>query len=185
MPVENEQKFILSLKPSDIVKLCNDYNGSVNKIKQGYINDARFRNQASISGIIDEHFDQKWFHNKSYFTWKYFQDDQLYEFEMEIENDEFKKLWKNTTDRIEKIRVKFYQKDVIWATDFLFKETVNHHYITIAECEMPVDWKSPKHIPAMIKKNIIYTVPRNDGYKWTNKLLADTVYCSKMLKEII
>jgi CYTH domain-containing protein len=190
MAIENERKYILSLKTSFIPTLKNLLNATIYKLEQGYIENARVRSISRYNGSIDSLDDlsstQNWTDNEYFFTWKQkrIKEPSLIEIETTIVPTDFNELFEQCSNKITKYRAKLDGFGVTWDIDFLFQKDISDHYITIAEAEMPEGWDVPSVLPDFVKTHLIYLVPREDDYRWTNKKLSDVPYVRRMLNEV-
>lgn len=142
MPIENERKYLLDMSSIDEIST-----NSITKkqIKQGYLS-KRARIRSTNQDNVISYF----------FTFKKLVDEKLIEIETLISKEDFKKLWTVAKFKIKKTRY-LYEK---WEIDFFYKK--DQLYLAMAEIEMTEDENEPKTIPELIKKYIIYNVPRNN-----------------------
>ncbi|MFA5488451.1 MAG: hypothetical protein WC284_04450 [Candidimonas sp.] len=169
MPIENEVKFIVDDKLGELWTnlILNDFKKS--HIVQHYLNkDTRIRKITKSSTTY-------------IFSFKKPTPDGTIEVECPISEDDYNSLIKTATNSLEKIRFKKKYDNITWDVDYL--RNLNSTYFVMAEAEMPVNQKSPEHIPPFIEKHIIYTVPDNDK-RFSNKCLSDPEWAEKMLNEI-
>lgn len=191
MSIENERKYIISLKPAFIPTLKNLLKGEIYFLSQGYLENARVRSISKFNGSLDSLDDlslssPNWTDKEYFFTWKQkrVKEPGLIEIETEIVPSDFNELFEQSSNRISKYRAKLEGFGVTWDIDFLFQDNLSEHYITIAEAEMPEGWDVPSILPDFIKSHLIYLVPREDDYRWTNKKLSDVPYVRRMLNEV-
>lgn len=179
MPVENERKYILDLSIDQLEKICKEFNGKEQEIKQSYIKDGRIRRISSFTrniGVVVITY-------KYIFTWKYtLNDGTLIEIETEINWRDYERLCKESKNLITKRRVKFEFDNMHWDLDFLLSGS--KHYITIAECEMPEGMDAPAKLPQFVNDTLIFLVPRSESKKWTNKRLTNSKKTIKMVNTV-
>ncbi len=176
MPIENERKYIISLDSDKIEWLCEKYNGVLYNIKQAYINGGRIRLIEQQNFLLD--------YPRFIFTWKVRRPvGDMIEIETDISEPEFDDLWDMADTIITKQRVKILDHTVTWDIDFLADG--GDHYLTIAEVEMPVGLNEPLELPDFVKDNLLFLVPRNQDYIWTNKKLSDSIKVRRMIKEVL
>ena len=142
MPIENERKYLLDMSSIDEISTNSI---AKKQIKQGYLSKSARIRSTNQDNVISY-----------FFTFKKLVDKKLVEIETLISKKDFEKLWTVAKFKIKKIRY-LYEK---WEIDFFYKK--KKLYLAMAEIEMAEDEDEPKTIPKLIKKYIIYNVPRNN-----------------------
>lgn len=175
MPTENERKFLIKSDcEKDIASIAN----KTYRISQGYLIATR-----GITVRVRKSFQVETQNENFYFTLKVNTAGRVVEIENKIDKRDFEDLWNIALNKLEKIRYAVNFSKDIWEIDF-FKDYKNQTYIAIAEIEMPEGRIEPEVIPDFIYKNTIYKVPLTDA-RFSNKLLGDARYASKLLEEIL
>jgi len=171
MPIENEQKFILSLDAEeDIKNSCPMFF----KIQQGYIsNNARIRITTQLNGqTIYE------------FIFKYkTQDNITFVTSPKITEEDFGILRNEVKSVILKTKYILYTNAGEWEVNFL-KNEFDETYFVLAEYEMPAWQSRPDTIPDVIQKHLLKIVDKEDA-SFTNKRLSNEAYAVKKLKVIL
>lgn len=104
------------------------------------------------------------------------------EVENPLEERDFKDLWTQCMNKLEKIRYFVYDKDNLWEVDF-FKDHNRANYFCLAEFEMDEGLLRPNFIPDFIKDNLLYEVDLTDC-RFSSKLLADIRYAADMYNNL-
>lgn len=174
MPTENERKFVINKScQGEIEKASVDQY----KISQGYLIATRGIT-VRIRKLI-----KKSDGSKSYFfTLKVTTNGRCVEIEKPIDVRDFNDLWHIALNKLKKIRYIIINEEDIWEIDF-FKDYKGEIYFAVAEIEMEENKLEPDSIPDLIKNNVILKVPLNDA-RFSNKLLGDARYASRLLKNI-
>ena len=174
MPTENERKFVVK---KDCEKEISGIANRSYKISQGYLIATR-----GITVRVRRSISRETQNENFYFTLKVNTSGRVVEIENKIDKRDFEDLWNIALNKLEKIRYEVnFSKDV-WEIDF-FKDYKNETYIAVAEIEMPEGRIDPEVVPDFIYKNSIFKVPLTDS-RFSNKLLGDARYASKLLEEI-
>lgn len=117
-----------------------------------------------------------------YLTLKSGVNGRVVEIENAIDERDFKDLWGQCMNKLEKIRYLIKDNaDQIWEIDF-FKDHYQKNYFCLAEIEMPEGQDRPKLIPYFIKENLLYEVPLTDC-RFSSKLLADPRHAANIYTE--
>lgn len=163
MPIENELKYILSLK----LKEQAFSNWKKVEIKQGYLDDGpRIRKYGD--DLVFTY--KKWVESIN----------ALVEIENKISQKDFDYLFPMCTDIVRKTRFVKNNDGCEWVVDFLKNEHDDVYFI-LAEVEMPEEMESPTHILKELKSNVIL-IPEKGDKKFTNKMLSNESYAKIILQ---
>lgn len=110
---------------------------------------------------------------------------RVIEIEKKLDARDFNDLWNTTVNRLEKIRYDVIDDDYKWEID-AFKDHNHETYIIVAELELPEDMNRPNsnHIPKIINKNLLYSVPIDDD-RFASKKIADVKFAQNLYEEFI
>ena len=176
MPLENERKFVLQLKPQAVL---NDLFWSLDStgvpdikiFEQYYLNDScRIRAEANVGA--DPRWNvptgPRW---QRMFNFKKKVNNETVELEQKLLTPDFQKLVTVAESSLHKYRAAIEAGNYIWEVDFFvpqdtagieFRQRILHSYLIMAEVEMEESEKAPDSVPDFITKNLVYTVPAND-----------------------
>ncbi len=166
IPTENELKYLLNLEcEADLIAVAIN----VRHIHQGYL--------AFTKGMSLRVRETNG--NRYELTFKQKIKNRVVEIEKKIDLRDYTDLWDIAVNKLEKIRydIKDDAKG-LWEVD-VFKDHFHKSYIIIAEHEMPEGMETPKIIPKIIKKNLLYAVPKND-VRFASKKIANLKYAQKL-----
>jgi len=104
--------------------------------------------------------------------------DRIIEIEKKINERDFTDLWEVALNKLEKIRYDLICDKSKWEVDF-FKDHYQHTYFAQAEHEMPEGQLSPKFIPKIINKNLLFAVPIEDD-RFGSKRLANVKHAKEL-----
>ena len=171
MPIENEQKFILSLDvEEDIKNNCPLYF----KIQQGYLSaNAVIRVTERMGGqmVYEFIYKQKTNTGTTFVTHN------------RITEDDFETLREEVKSVVIKTRYWLYTIKGAWEIDFL-KNDVGETYFALAEYKMPEWQESPEILPGMIQRHLLKTIDKDD-VSFSDKRLSNEAYAVKKLKVIL
>ena len=166
--VENEVKFVLSTAPDLEARICAIPGMRRQEILQGYL-DRRSRvrriRERAEDGSQTETF---------FFTHKVKIDGEKKELEVQITAEDFSDYWKKVDSTVRKTRYKIAIEPVIWDIDFL-RDAHGQTIFAVAEAEMPRGMVKPEEIPAFLKSDVVFEVPR-DLKGFGNRALAEERY---------
>jgi CYTH domain-containing protein len=74
--------------------------------------------------------------------------------------------------------------DELWAIDLLAIGPAWTTYFVLAECEMPENRIAPLSIPPQITNNLLFAVPREETFLYSNYRLADVGYARSIYESI-
>jgi CYTH domain-containing protein len=160
MAIENENKYVLS--EAATLEAALERCGAPQRIEQGYLDShARIRR---IDG------------QGSWFTYKRRLADQSnVEIETAIDTRSFDLLWRESGRRLRKHRFKLRHGEIGWDVDFFKSEPGGGNYFAMAECEMPEGMTAPPDIHPLLRRHILFAVPREDD-RFRSYLLTDEAY---------
>jgi len=176
MPVENERKYVLSVKdPNAFGRQLLTLGGHSRHLRQGYLHTGA-QSSARIRDVSNdaEHLPK--------FTYKHLINGEIVEIENDITPEDFEKLWTKVESRIDKIRVVVPHDDLVWEVDFFLDEQVQT-YLVMAEVELDEGVELPYSVPSFISDNLLYLVPRDDP-RFFNTRLSDADKVRKLVKSV-
>ncbi len=155
--IENELKYILNLGAATDALWGNGKN--VTRIQQGYLGNegARIRKE------------DDW---RNSFTYKIDTPDGVEEFEIVIDDNSYARCWDIAHHKLIKDRVFFEHEGDDWVIDRFLRPDLSV-YFCMAEVEMIEGKEKPDNIPESILKYLVYTVPRNEGARWSSKAISN------------
>lgn len=119
-------------------------------------------------------------------TYKQKVNDRVVEIETKISQRDFNDLWSVAANKLDKIRYNVMTTiksgTYCWEVDF-FKDHHDHNYIAVAEHEMPEGQLEVSYIPKIIKRNLVFPVPRSDD-RFASKRLANVKYAKDLYNSI-
>jgi len=168
IPTENELKFLLNLEcEKDLIDAAKN----VRHIHQGYL--------AFTKGMSLRVRETNG--NRYELTFKQKIKNRVVEIEKKIDLRDFTDLWNISVNKLEKIRYDI-EDNGLWEVD-VFKDHFHKSYIIVAEYEMPEGMEHPKVIPKIIKKNLLYAVPKDD-VRFASKKIANLKYAQKLYQTL-
>jgi CYTH domain-containing protein len=170
MPVENENKYVLTMSPK-FEKKIRKMTKRWYYIEQSYL----VRSKGSTVRLRMER-------NRKdkicyILTVKQKVDEKIIEVEKKINSKDYLELSKAAEGWLTKIR---YVIDG-WEIDFF--KSGDETYFVMAEIEMPDGMVEPEFVPDFIQDNLIYQVPRED-FRFSSKKLSDIEYAKNLFEEV-
>jgi len=181
MPTENELKYLLHI---DSEPQFEELARGTRHIRQGYLGFSKGMSLRIRETLweTDERDSDRY-----ELTFKQKIKSRVIEIEKKLDSRDFEDLWNIAINRLEKIRYDLHVEDDLgvshhWEVD-AFKDHNHKTYIIVAEHEMPEDMDKPEFVPAIIKENLVYAVPRSDD-RFASKKIADVKYAKKLYEKM-
>lgn len=172
MPIENERKFVLDEDGGLEAGLAKTPGVARNFLRQAYLDSSGVRIRSiEADGKIDH-----------VFTYKRTIKGQVVEIETALSAIDFKRLWTQRRETLQKVRYSWNEGHFHWDVDF-FKRDDGSTYFAMAEVEMPEEDTEPPPLPAHLSAHLLGVAPAGDQ-RFTSKRLADQVHATALLADI-
>ena len=172
MPIENERKFVLDEDGGLEAGLAKTPGVARNFLRQAYLDSSGVRIRSiEADGKIDH-----------VFTYKRTIEGQVVEIETALSAIDFKRLWTQRRETLQKVRYSWNEGHFHWDVDF-FKRDDGSTYFAMAEVEMPEEDTEPPPLPAHLSAHLLGVAPAGDQ-RFTSKRLADQAHATALLADI-
>ncbi|MEI7874885.1 MAG: hypothetical protein WCK95_22335 [Alphaproteobacteria bacterium] len=172
MPIENERKFVLDEDGGLEAGLAKTPGVARNFLRQAYLDSSGVRIRSiEADGKIDH-----------VFTYKRTIKGQVVEIETALSAIDFKRLWTQRRETLQKVRYSWNEGHFHWDVDF-FKRDDGSTYFAMAEVEMPEEDTEPPPLPAHLSAHLLGVAPAGDQ-RFTSKRLADQAHATALLADI-
>lgn len=172
MPIENERKFVLADDGKLESRLAQAPGVKRSILLQAYLDASGLRLRA-----ID--VDRRM---RYVFSYKREIDGKIVEIETDIDAADFRQLWTQRRETLQKVRYSWPDGRFHWDVDF-FKTTEGRTYFAMAEVEMPPTDTIVPPVPPSLAKHVLMLVPARDQ-RFTSKRLANREHAEALLAEI-
>ncbi len=172
MPIENERKFVLDEDGGLESALAKTPGVARNVLRQAYLDASGVRIRSIEGGGKTDHV----------FTYKRAIDGQVVEIETGLSAIDFKRLWTQRRETLQKVRYSWNEGQFHWDVDF-FKRDNGSTYFAMAEVEMPEEDTEPPPLPALLSPHLLGIAPAGDQ-RFTSKRLADQTHATALLADI-
>jgi len=172
MPIENERKFVLDKDSGLEAQLAGLPGVTRNLLRQAYLDVSGLRIRAIESGGKIDHV----------FTYKRTIDGQVVEIETGLSAVDFKRLWTQRRETLQKVRYSWNDGPFHWDVDF-FKRDDGSTYFAMAEVEMPEEDTEPPPLPARLSAHLLAAAPAGDE-RFTSKRIANQAHATALLADI-
>jgi CYTH domain-containing protein len=169
MAIENELKYVLS--NGDELEALLSRTMVPQRLEQAYLdNNARIR-------CVDDTI--------RLFTYKHrLADGSSVEIETAIDARSFDLLWRECGSGLRKHRYKLRDGEILWDVDFFKSGSSGQNYFAMAEAEMPEGMSSPADIHPVVRKHLLFAVPRHDR-RFSSFRLTDENYARSLAAELM
>ena len=172
MPIENERKFVLGQDGELEGQLAKMPGVARNFLRQAYLDSSGVRIRSIEADGKTDHV----------FTYKRMVEGQVVEIETGLSVIDFKRLWTQRKETLQKVRYSWNEGHFHWDVDF-FKRDDGSTYFAMAEVEMPEEDTEPPPLPARLSAHLLGTAPAGDQ-RFTSKRLADQAHATALLADI-
>lgn len=172
MPIENERKFVLDKDGELEARLAKMPGVKRNFLRQAYLDSSGVRIRSVEAGGKTDHV----------FTYKRTIDGQVVEIETDLSAIDFKRLWTQRRETLQKVRYSWNEGPFHWDVDF-FKRDDGSTYFAMAEVEMPEEDTEPPPLPPPLSAHLLGIAPAGDP-RFTSKRLADQAHAAALLADI-
>lgn len=173
MPIENERKFVLKDDGALEARLADWPAVTQSFLRQAYLDVSGMRiRSVEAQGTI-----------RHVFTYKRPIDGQVVEIETDISAIDFRRLWSQRRESLQKARYSWTDGPFHWDVDF-FKTADGRTYFAQAEVEMPEEQVEPPPLPPSLAGHLLATAPAGDP-RFTSKRLADQAHAERLLADIL
>ncbi|MDP1750530.1 MAG: hypothetical protein Q8L22_13810 [Reyranella sp.] len=172
MPIENERKFVLDEDGELEARLAKTPGVARNFLRQAYLDASGLRIRSIEADDKTDYL----------FTYKRTIDGQVVEIETGLSAIDFKRLWTQRRETLQKVRYSWNEGHFHWDVDF-FKRDDGSTYFAMAEVEMPEEDTEPPPLPACLSAHLLGTAPAGDQ-RFTSKRLADQAHATALLADI-
>jgi CYTH domain-containing protein len=172
MPIENERKFVLDEAGGLEAGLAKMPGLTRNFLRQAYLDAPGLRIRSIEADGKTDHV----------FTYKRLIDGQVVEIETGLSAIDFKRLWTQRNETLQKVRYSWNEGPFHWDVDF-FKRDDGSTYFAMAEVEMPENDETPPPLSARLANHYLADAPHRDP-RFTSKRLADPAFAGKLLADI-
>jgi len=172
MPIENERKFVLVNDGQLEPRLAQAPGVTRGLIVQAYLETPGVRLRVVELGGRRHHI----------FTYKRPVEGKTVEIETYISEDDFRRLWVQRKETLQKVRYSWPDGRFGWDVDF-FKATNGSTYFAMAEVEMPDGDVQPPPLPPRLAPHAIFAVPNADP-RFSSKRLASRQHAEALMAEI-
>lgn len=177
--IENERKFVLHQRSSELLAEIVRFSPQIMEIRQGYLGQAaRIRELTEIdlngAPLVEPNHE---------FTYKVNEGIQKIEISKELSAEEFSRLWPLTVCSLSKRRYRVHDGGrLVWEVDF-FRNRLAIPDLIIAEVELEDGERDPVAIPEWLREFVNLEVPSNDR-RFNNRRLADTRHRAEVMRAI-
>jgi CYTH domain-containing protein len=172
MPIENERKFVLDKDGGLEAQLAKMPGVARNFLRQAYLDVSGLRIRSIEADGKTSHV----------FTYKRLIDGQVVEIETGLSAIDFKRLWTQRKETLQKVRYTWNEGHFHWDVDF-FKREDGSTYFAMAEVEMPEEDTEPPPLPAPLSAHLLAAAPAGDE-RFTSKRIADQAHATALLADI-
>ena len=173
MPIENERKFVLNEQATGLEAELGAMPGVARHLlRQAYLDASGVRIRSVEADGKTDHV----------FTYKRTIDGQVVEIETGLSAIDFKRLWTQRRETLQKVRYSWNAGPFHWDVDF-FKRDDGSTYFAMAEVEMPEEETDPPPLPDFLAAHLLAAAPAFDQ-RFTSKRIADQAHATKLLADI-
>ncbi len=172
MPIENERKFVLD-EASELEARLAITPGLTRKfLRQAYLDAPGLRIRSIEADGKTDHV----------FTYKRTIEGQVVEIETGLSAIDFKRLWTQRNETLQKVRYSWNEGPFHWDVDF-FKRDDGSTYFAMAEVEMPEDHAEAPPLPERLSAHSLGAAPAGDQ-RFTSKRIANPAHAAALLADI-
>jgi CYTH domain-containing protein len=172
MPIENERKFVLDERGELETRLAKTPGLTRNFLRQAYLDAPGLRIRSIEADGKTDHL----------FTYKRTIEGQVVEIETGLSAIDFKRLWTQRNETLQKVRYSWNDGPFHWDVDF-FKRDDGSTYFAMAEVEMPEDHAEAPPLPAHLATHLLGAAPAGDQ-RFTSKRIANPAHAAALLADI-
>jgi len=172
MPIENERKFVLDKDGELEASLAKMPGVTRNFLRQAYLDAPGLRIRSIEANGKTDHV----------FTYKRTIEGQVVEIETGLSAIDFKRLWTQRNETLQKVRYSWNEGAFHWDVDF-FKRDDGSTYFAMAEVEMPEDHAEAPPLPAHLSAHLLGAAPAGDQ-RFTSKRIANPAHAAALLADI-
>jgi CYTH domain-containing protein len=172
MPIENERKFVLDDDGELEALLLKMHGVAQSFLRQAYLDSSGVRIRSVEAGGKTDYV----------FTFKRLVDGQVVEIETGLSAIDFKRLWTQRKETLQKVRYSWNAGHFHWDVDF-FKRDDGSTYFAMAEVEMPEEDTEPPPLPVSLSAHLLGMAPAGDQ-RFTSKRIADQNHAERLLADI-
>ncbi len=172
MPIENERKFVLDEDGRLEAGLATTPGVARNFLRQAYLDSSGVRIRSIEAAGKTDHV----------FTYKCLVEGQVVEIETGLSAIDFKRLWTQRKETLQKVRYSWNEGPFHWDVDF-FKRDDGSTYFAMAEVEMPEEDTEPPPLPVHLSAHLLGVAPAGDQ-RFTSKRIANPAHAAALLADI-
>lgn len=172
MPIENERKFVLDEAGELEARLAMTPGLTRNFLRQAYLDAPGLRIRSIEADGRTDHV----------FTYKRTIEGQVVEIETGLSAIDFKRLWTQRNETLQKVRYSWNEGLFHWDVDF-FKRDDGSTYFAMAEVEMPEDHIEAPPLPKRLSAHLLGAAPAGDQ-RFTSKRIANPAHAAALLADI-
>jgi len=173
VPIENERKFVLRNDVELEKRLAQAPGVTRSLMLQAYLDAPGLRLRAIETAGSMRHI----------FSYKRPVEGQVVEIETDLDEADFRRLWKTKRESLQKVRYSWPDGRYRWDIDF-FKTANGRTYFVLAEVEMPEHQEIPPPVPTSLAPYLLGLASNGDP-RFTSKRLADPAHAEALLREIV